>query len=174
MRVIVLSFILLFSCNVFSMFSHTLEVTEADIQQQLNQLDASSYQDGFLSVDLQEPRIRLLESSDKITVQGIVKAVFLGNMQANADFAVNSKIRYQAKQGAFYLYDIELVSLKSEQIPDMYISSIKQVVGQLLNQVLDQQPVYQLKDNNVQERLAKATLKDVEIKKGKLLLTFSP
>lgn len=166
-------FFSLLSLPCFALINHTITLTEQDLQQQLEQVKTQRYEDGFLTVDLKQPAISLSSQHEGIALTGLVETLFLGNLKANASFKVLGKIKYQAAQGAFYLYDLELESLESEQIPQQYISSIKGAVSQLLNQVLENQPVYTLNDDNLQEKLAKATLKQVEVKEGKLLLTFS-
>lgn len=174
MRNIILICVLFFySFPSFALVNHTITLSEQELQQQLAQIKGQQYQDGFLTVDLKNPAINLTSHHEKISLTGLVETLFLGSLRANANFTMLSKIRYQAEQGSFYLYDLELESLESEQIPQQYIAAIKGAVGQLLNQVLENQPVYTLKDDNLQENLAKATLKQVEIKEGKLLLTFS-
>lgn len=164
----------LLSLPSYALINHTVTLTEQELQQQLNQIKSQQYQDGFLTIDLKNPVINLNSDSNKIALTGLVETLFLGNLKANANFRVLGKINYQAEQGAFYLYDIELDSLQSEQIPEQYIANIKGAVTQLLNQILKEQAVYTLSDSNLQEALAKATLKKVEVQEGKLTLTFSP
>lgn len=166
-------FVLVLSLPSFALVSYTMSLSEQQLQQQLNQLQQQQYQDGFLTVNLKQPAISLSSHQDKLALTGLVETLFLGSLKANANFKVLGKIKYQAEQGAFYLYDLELESLASEQIPSQYIDKIKGAVSQLLNQVLEDQPVYTLNDADLQEKLAKASLKQVEVKEGKLQLTFS-
>lgn len=173
-KILLVSLLYLLSLPSYALINHTITLTEQELQQQLNQIKSQQYQDGFLTVDLKNPSINLSSNNNKIALTGLVETLFLGNLKANANFRVLGKVRYQTQLAAFYLYDIELESLQSEQIPEQYIANIKGAVTQLLNQILKEQAIYTLSDDNLQEKLAKATLKEVEVKEGKLILTFSP
>lgn len=172
-RTALLAFLLLCSSTLLAFFSHTVEVSQQELQQQLDAMGTLQHKEPLISVIISHPTIELQQDSSKIGLKGDVETVLLGSMKANANLHVRGNIRYNPEQGAFFMTDIEVVSLQSAQIPPQQISNVKRIVQNLLNPVLQQQPVYILKDDNLQEQLAKAVLKDVTVNNGKLLLTLS-
>lgn len=80
---------------------------------------------------------------------------------------------YKAKEGAFYLQNIELLSLESDQIPPKQLANVQSIVENLLNQLLEEQPIYELNEAEHTEQLAKAVLKNVSVENAKVLLHLS-
>lgn len=154
-------------------FSKTISVSQQELQQQLDAMGSLKHQDALISVTVKNPVLELTQGSDKLGLRGNVETVLLGSIRADAVLHVRGNVIYKADQGAFFMSNIEIVSMESAQIPPQQIGNVKRISQGLLNQLLQQQPVYVLKEDNMQEQLAKAMLKEVVINDGKLLLTLS-
>lgn len=172
-RFAILLTLLLSSHLAFAFISQTIEITQQQLQTQLTNLGPLRHQESFITVSVTEPKALLTEGSDKLGFSGIVETVLFGNMKANANVELRGNVIYRAEQGAFFMSDIEVISLISEQIPPQQLPNVKRIVASMMNQLLDKQPVYVLNEAKTEEKLAKAILKEVNIKNGKLLLTLS-
>jgi hypothetical protein len=164
--------LVLFCPNILAL-TYTVEITQPELQQQLASIMPVTRNDPLLSVTVSNPLVGFLADSNKISLQATVDTLALSSVRASARLLVVGSIIYQAEQGAFYLRDLEVLKLDSEHIQPQHIETVKRISQTLLNQLLQQQPVYRLKDDNVQEKLAKAVLKNVEVRGEKLLLTLS-
>lgn len=162
-----------FCSQAHALFSQTISLSQLELQQQLDQMGSAQYQDALLSVVVKEPKVELTQGSDKIGLRGKVETVLLGSMQASAVLHLRGSVVYKAKEGAFYLHNIELLSLQSEQIPQQQLAHVKSIVESLLNQLLKEQPIYALSETEKSEQLAKAILKSVSVENAKVLLHLS-
>lgn len=162
-----------FSHAAHAIFSKTISLSEAELQQQLEQMGNAEYQDALLNVVVKEPRVELRTGSDKIGLRAIVDTVLLGSLQASAQLHLRGSVIYKAKEGAFYLQNVELISFESDQIPKHQVANVKSIVESLLNQLLKEQPIYTLDESEYSEQLAKAMLKNVSIENAKVLLHLS-
>lgn len=162
-----------FSCSAHALFSKTISLSQQELQQQLDQMGSAQYQDALLSVLVKDPKVELSPGSDKIGLRGKVETVLLGTLQASALLHLRGSVIYKAKEGAFYLQNIELLSLESDQIPPKQLANVQSIVENLLNQLLEEQPIYELNEAEHTEQLAKAVLKNVSVENAKVLLHLS-
>lgn len=164
---------LFFSSFALAFFSQTIEVSQQQLQAQLDAVGPLRHQESFITVSVENPHVLLTEDSDKLGFTGLVETVLFGNMKANAHVELRGNVVYRAENGAFFISNVEVVNLTSEQIPPQQVPNVKRIVASMMNQLLDKQPVYTLNEAKTEEKLAKAVLKDVSIENGKLLLTLS-
>lgn len=162
-----------FSSSAHALFSKTISLSQQELQQQLDQMGNAQYQDALLSVLVKDPKVELSPGSDKIGLRGKVETVLLGTLQASALLHLRGSVIYKAKEGAFYLQNIELLSLESDQIPPKQLANVQSIVESLLNQLLEEQPIYELNEAEHTEQLAKAVLKNVSVENAKVLLHLS-
>lgn len=161
-----------FYCQGAFAFSYTMEITQAELQQQLETMMPIQHREALLSINLRNPLVGFVPETHKISLQSLVETTAFGNLQANAVIQLAGNIVYRADEGAFYLRNIEVLHLESTQIQQQHVTTVKRISTQALNQLLLEQPVYTLQDANTRERLAKAVLKDVTVQGNKLVLTL--
>lgn len=162
-----------FCSSAHAIFTQTISLSQQELQQQLDQMGSAQYQDALLHVVVKNPKVELTPGSDKIGLRGKVETVLLGTLQASALLHLRGSVIYKAKEGAFYLQNIELLSLESDQIPPKQLANVKSIVENLLNQLLEEQAIYELSETEYSEQLAKAVLKRVSVENAKVLLHLS-
>lgn len=173
MQLSLAALLLLSTATSFAFFEQTIEVTQEQLQSQLDQSGPLRHQDALMTVSIQQAKVLLKADSDKLGFTGKVETTLFASMKANADVELRGNVIYRAEQGAFFMSNIEVVELRSEQIPAQQVPNVKRIVAGLVNQLLSTQPVYVLNNEKAEEKLAKAVLKDVTIKDGKLHLRLS-
>jgi len=129
----------------------------------------------IFNVKLDNPRITLLEGSDRVQagLDATVK-VKLGDerpFRGSADISGN--VRYVPEQGEFFLMDPEIETLSIEGVPDSYADKIDAIMTTALAAFFDARPIYTLKESDTKQAAAKLALKDVAVENGELVLTLS-
>jgi hypothetical protein len=128
---------------------------------------------GYFSFTFENPRVTLKEGSDRIHIALDVTPTqgALLNPQHSASIEVSSGIRYDNKQGAFYL-----VSPTIEQIGTRAALPIKSrpgtngILAQLLAEYYATHPVYVLDASQLKQSAAKITLKSVSVENAELVV----
>ncbi|MEN9463897.1 MAG: hypothetical protein RL217_78 [Pseudomonadota bacterium] len=150
-----------------------IEFSRADIQAELEKRLPITHQQGVVAITLAKPKLDLMadEQRLKIRVQIIVATVIGGEMRGFV--TANGKLRYKNLNHSFYIDNPKIDELSVEGIPDDVQLQLKLIAQQMLVPALSDQPVYQLKDNNVQEALAKMMLQSITIKDDAIVASLS-
>ena len=125
-------------------------------------------------VDLDNPRIKLVEGSDRVQAGlDVTVNVRLGNKRPiNGSADVSGHVRYAPEQGEFYLVKPEIESLSIEGVPTDYAERIDETLTKALASFFKTRPIYRLKETDTKQATAKLVLKDVAVEKGDLVLTL--
>lgn len=159
---------------VFSSVSlaYTLEVSEEEIQKRIEAVMPIEKKQLFFTVRLSEPKVELTKGSDRLglflNVDVLVPSVAKGAGKGK----ITGKIRYEKSEGAFYIDEPIIESIEVKRFPAKYTNKMRGLTQTLLAKALSKYPVYQFKDKDIKQKMAKATLKTVEIKDEKLLITL--
>lgn len=163
--------LLLFSPSLLAL-SYTLQISRAELQQQLDTMMPLQRPDRLLGVTITRAEVGFT-ADNKISLQADITTLALGSIQGQAQIRIAGRISYRPDEGAFYLQEIEVLDMQSRQLQAQYLPAVRTVSQQLLTEVLRHQPVYTLKDDDSRERLARATLKSVSVQEQQLQLAFS-
>lgn len=150
-----------------------IEFSRTDIQKELEKRLPITHQQGVVAITLAQPQLDLLatEQRIKIRVQIIVATAIGGEMRGIV--TANGKLRYKNLNHSFYIDNPMLDELNIEGMPEDVQLQLKIIAQRLLLPALSDQPVYQLKDDNVQEALAKMMLKSITIKNDAIVASLS-
>ena len=166
----------LFSVLLFissSVFSYTLEITEKEIQEKVSAMMPLEKKQFFVTVKLSDPKVELIKDSDRMGIFLNVGAVIPGVMKGAGRGRMTGSISYDPIKGAFYFKEVNIETLEIDNLAPEYAEKIKLLAQTVVSKSMSQYPVYQFKDTDIKQKLAKSTLESVEVKNERLLVTLS-
>jgi len=150
--------------------SHTMEISEKTLQKKIQAMMPLSKKTDFINVVLTKPIIDLRKDSDKIALSTVIDATALGGLKGTGTIDMAGNVIYNAKEGAIYLQNIEVLNISSDSISENFKPMAKSLAQELINNALKTNPIYRLDVSKPEEKIAKATLKSIKVKDEKLLL----
>ncbi|MEH6348068.1 MAG: DUF1439 domain-containing protein [Bermanella sp.] len=163
---------LLLISQVSIAFEYTLEFTQPELQAKISAMMPVTKKTMLATVVVDNAKLELIEGSDKLAIAAKLNAVLLGNLNATGDLKIQGTLSYNAKEGAFYLKDPEIIELNINEIPPRFHDQIKQLAQKGVAKKLSNQPVYKLKDDDMKQNLAKSMLKSLQVKNKTLIATL--
>jgi len=154
-------------------FSYTLEITKNTLQQKIAAMMPMERSKYFITVILSNPNVDLLEDNNRISISSDMSASIPGGIRGKGRATITGSIRYDNKQGAFYLDNPAIEKLHIDKVPDQYLPQVKAIAQKALSRSLSSRPLYQLKDNDLKQKLAKSLLKGIEVKNEILFVELS-
>jgi Protein of unknown function (DUF1439) len=149
-----------------------IELTESDLQTRLAaRFPIQNCSLVVLCVDVSAPAIKLTEGSDRIALSAKLAAT-LGPKRYPGTLAFSGRVRYVAKDGDFFLDDLEIDRLDLEGVPAKYTDILRSNGPIALRAVLSTKPIYTLKADSAQMRLARLAVADVRVVNGKLRVSM--
>ena len=125
----------------------------------------------IVCLDVTAPRLKLIEGSDRIALAADLSAT-LGQRRYPGTLAFSGKIRYAAQDGEFFLDDIEIERFELASVPVYYSEILRSRGPGVLRSILSTQPIYTLKRDSLQQRLAQIAIRDVRVVNGKLRVSM--
>ena len=123
-------------------------------------------------IKLQNPKITLADTSDRITLS-FDTAVSLLQQAVTGTAVVSAKPRYQATTGEIYLDDSRIENLVFKGVPPNITDAVTQYGSALAKQSLERTPIYSFK-NAQADKIAKMGIADVRVVNGKLRVALDP
>lgn len=149
-----------------------IELTEQELQTRLSaRFPIQSCQLIIVCLDITSPQLKLAEGSDRIALSTDLSAT-LGTRRYPGTLAFSGKVRYVAQDGEFFLDDIEIHRLDLEGVPPKYTDILRSTGPAVLRSVLATKPIYTLKGDSTQMRLARLAVADVRVVNGKLRVSM--
>ncbi len=156
-----------------SAFSYTKQFTEAEIQKAINTIMPLEKQKMFLTIVISDPKIELIEKTNQIGVFSRIKLKAPGGIAGTGSTKIKGSISYNAKKGAFYLKNPQIVDLKIDNISESIMPKIKNIAQSFLSSELKRRPIYRFRSDNIKQKLAKAVLQSVTVKNKTIEVVLS-
>jgi len=122
------------------------------------------------------PRVVFLPERDKVCVSLDVRVAVgvqdLLEKSYTGSASLITRIGYRAADYQFYLEQPELQSLEVPKMPDSYREALREGLNLFADEFVDTVPIYKLTRNDTKTNLAKLLLKDVSIRKDKVVVTL--
>ncbi|WP_045858818.1 DUF1439 domain-containing protein [Teredinibacter purpureus] len=160
----------------FSGKNYLIVVPESEIQQKLNtKLPLKKSYFVFFDITLDNPRVDLVEGSDRINagldVELNIKIVNEGK-PLGGTVDVSGALQYRPEEGAFYLLDPKVENLVMQGLPSELQEKASKVAEKALLTFYSERPLYRLKASDVKQAAAKLTLKNIVVNKEALEITL--
>ncbi len=116
---------------------------------------------------VREPKLTLKNDSDRIEV-ATTFALRVGTREYPGHANFNTKIRYDAPVGAFFLDDVKIVDFSTEGQLGEFDAIVKTQGDLIIGTLLRTTPVFTLKNDSREQQIAKAVVREVKIVDGKM------
>jgi len=164
--------LLSFSQLTFAL-SYTVKITEKELQSKLDARLPIEKKNSYIAAKIYGSTVELIEGSDQIGVFSNIELTVLGSIKGTGRSYVKGNISYDANAGAFYVHNPIIVSLEVDDIPPQLLPEIQKIAQISLQKASQHYPIYKLKEDDLQHKMAKAVLESVQIKEQTLQLKLS-
>lgn len=156
----------LISCK---QFQKEILISKEQIQSSLN--EEFPYEKNAVLTKLTLNHAAVYFKDEKIGIKIDYFSSLLGeNIKGIVD--LKGKIRYNKENAAFYLHDLEIVNASMNESNFSGKDKLGAIILEIVNNYLDDYPVYQLDQENFKENLAKFALKSVSVKDENIAVTL--
>ena len=129
----------------------------------------------IVRVNYANPKAVLLPDQEKVRVSLEVR-VSVGITGLEKSYAgsasLTTRVGYNPTDFRFYLEEPELLSLEVPNIPENYRETLREGINLIASDFVDKVPIYKLAKSDTKTQLAKLLLKDVSIRKNKVVVTL--
>jgi len=148
----------------------TVKFSEADLQEKVSSVMPLVRKTSFLTVELSKPVLALAKDKNEIELQLNVKLLMAG-LEYRGYTRLTGSLSYNSEKSAFYVTNMKVREVKVEGMPDLFAPQVIQMAEQVVNPVLNQMPIYKLKDD-LTESMIKAVLESIEVRNKELVATL--
>lgn len=154
-----------------------LTFSEADIQSRLEAAPPFTRTFfGVVHVTLDDPRISLVEGSDRVRAgSDVAVRVGLGRREFVIPGSVDASggVRFQAETGEFFLTDPVVEHLVIPGLSEQHAPRVADAVARALRVYYDRHPIYTLKPTDIEQATARLLLEDVRVVEQQLVVTLA-
>jgi hypothetical protein len=118
----------------------------------------------LLKVVLSDPKVSLVKDSNEVAISSPIYVTAPAGIKGSGSAKLQGSISYEAKSGEFFLKNPKIVEFQVNTLPQKYQQQAKLVVQAATENVLAKRSIYQFKDENLKQKLAKSILKSVTVK----------
>ncbi|MDG9666588.1 DUF1439 domain-containing protein [Hahella sp. CR1] len=160
------------SRSIVRALAYRLALTELDLQRYLTAHFPIETRKYLLGVRLHDPWVRLDDARNRIAVGARVELQLPGGFISTGVVEMEGVLSYSPQEGAFYLFDPQITDLQLHPIPGRYLKPARAAVRIALSRYVAGAPVFQFRMDSLRHRLARALVKNVEVRRGKLRVRF--
>jgi len=149
----------------------TVKFSEAELQEKVTKVMPLVKKTPFMTVELTNPIVKLAKDKNEIELQLNVKLLTAG-LEKRGYARLTGSLSYQAEDAAFYVTNMQVHEVKVDGMPEFFTPQVIKIAEQVVNPVLDQMPIYKLKDDLTQT-MVKAVLESIEVRNRELIATLN-
>lgn len=166
---VIITVVALIAYLSFSHARYNLVISQDQVQQAINKkMPFTKKVVDIITVSITHPTVTLKNHDDHIYVafdfSAGIQPPFLNHLNVNGQVAVKTQLKYLSDKASLYLTNPEIISLNIDHLPAQYDPLLKDALNKMLTAYCQSHPVYQLKADNFKMSLARAVLKNIEIK----------
>jgi hypothetical protein len=155
------------TCQVAAAF--TYEITNAELQQKVSAAMPLEIKKQFYTLVISNPVIGLGDSGGDVAVLAKIELV-MPSWQATGNTELKGQLTYEPDTASFFLKNVLMKQVLIEGVPKTYLPGVKLAAQLAARKMFATHPIYVIKDDSMKARFAKASLKSVSTKDGKLIL----
>lgn len=140
-----------------------IRFTRQELQQQLDARMPITQQQQLFAITLSDPLLALLQPEQRLSIRTRIQVGTAFGYQGNGIVTLDGKLRYQRQDFSFYIDEPRITELQIDGLAPALQPQLQNLAQNLLAPALTGQPVYTLKDTDMQEALARMMLKSLRI-----------
>ena len=148
--------------------AYTFKFTEAQLQERVSAMMPITRKKFMVTVVVSNPKLQLLKTGNLISVTSDLTATIPGGLQASGNVQITGTISYNRERGTFHLKNPTIEQMQVNGLPEKMQGTVRNLAQNGLIRTMHKRPLFQLKDDNLKHKLAKASLKSVAVKEGVL------
>lgn len=150
----------------------TLSLSREELQQAVSERFPVKREELLASVTFRDPQVILREGDNRVGIdlEARIKLPLVRAVQGRA--AAVGEVAYDPATRAFFFRNPEITRLDLSGPAEEFREPLTQAVEQFAAPVLEETPVYTLKDRSTEEKTAGYLLRRVSVRDGKLHLTL--
>ncbi|WP_340680363.1 DUF1439 domain-containing protein [Paraglaciecola sp.] len=150
--------------------AYTLEISAEELQAKVTAMMPIEKKKFFVTVTLSNPDIDLAVGDNKMGLFSDIKLKTPAGVNGSGSIKITGALKYVADEGAFYFQSPQIISLESKDISANMLPKVRELAQLAVQEFLSRKPVYQLKDDDLKQKLAKAVLQSVKVENNKLIV----
>jgi Protein of unknown function (DUF1439) len=148
--------------------SYTISLTASDIQQTLQRKLPISKSKLLVTATVRALDVEFMEAGNRMLLRPEVDLSIVGQRALRGRAVVAGQIRYMPETGEFFFDKPTVAEVAIEGLPGSLRVAAQEVIARCAEGYLAAAPVYQLKQSDFKQSLAKLVLKSVLIRNGRL------
>ena len=170
----ILRFILLLSvCAIGSVSAQEIRFSRSQLQQELNARLPVTQGNDLFTVTLSDPFLTLLSDEQRLSIRTRIAVTTGFGYSGQGLVSVDGKLRYQRADHSFYVDEPRITGLQIDGLAPALQPQLQNLAQNLLAPALTGQPVYTLKETDMQEALARMMLKSLHIEPDSVVARLS-
>ena len=169
---IALVMLLMLSATAGWAFDYKVEVTQDQLQQQIIKMMPVTQEKMLVTVTLSDPVLELGIEGNKLGMSSNIGISAPGGIKGTGRAKIIGNISYKKQTGELFFYNPTITQIEIDQIPSEFHSNVKELAQYALSSAIKNKPIYQLRDDDPRQKMAKSMLKSVEVVPGKILVTL--
>lgn len=166
MKKFIFIFIIFTACGTFE---KEIEIPRDEIQEMVDAKFPYDKNVILARLTLESPNIYFVEKNVGMKLNYSGKFI---EKEINGTINFNGQIYYKPEKGAFYLNEFNIVEIIVDDANFSQKENLQKTVTQIIDNYLDDYPVYTLKPENFKQKLAKLFLKDVFVRNENLVVVI--
>ena len=166
------------SLGASELFSKDIVISGADIQSRVDAMNPIVVRKHGATLTLSHPVVLLGQQANLLSVASDLDfepPAIAAKLGAPAHVLGHAKatgsLRYEASEGAFYIDAPQVAEFQLARASEKINSIARELAQGAATHTLGAKPVFILKDDNLKQKLAKATLKKTTISNGNIVAT---
>ena len=166
-RIVALLFGMLLSLQAAA---YTVELSRGELQEYAEAYFPLQQATPFSKLTYSKPAVVLNPKTNRIGLEVTIRAEMPGMIPVEGRGQIDGKLEYRNETKQFYLHEPKLNKIRFANSDYQLANTVQQIVSNISQQALPVIFVYELKDKDLREKMAKSVLKSVTVQNGKLLL----
>jgi len=150
--------------------AYTFEFNRSELQQYVVEYFPFSQQTPFSRITYSNPSVVLNEKTNRIGLEVTARAEMPGMMPITGRGRIDGDLEYRRDTHQFYLHEPKISKVRFANADYKLTGTVQQMVDSISQQSLPVIFVYELKDNDLRQKMAGSVLKKVTVRQGKLLV----
>lgn len=154
-------------------FAQEIKFSRDDLQQTIESYMPYSQQQSIFQLTVSQPNLSLDSAEQRVQIRTHIQVGIAIGGEGQGWVTLDGKLRYRSSNYSFYVDDLRVINLDVEGLSPEFKPHVQRFVQELISPLLEEQPVYTLQDNNVQESLAKMMLRSINIRDNHVVAKLS-
>lgn len=147
----------------------TVEISQEEIQAAVSTMFPIRQQIPFAITTFSDPRIFIVEGSDRVRMALAVRTNFSGQVAAAGRAEIEGAPGYDPVRGEFHLLRPAVTVLDFDQLEQEYLELVRMMANSIAEQFLPGIVIYRLDERDFRQGVMRRSLRGIHVRDGKLI-----